>query len=98
MKQVARLGLFGLLLCWHAYAAEFFVAPAGNDQDPGTLEKPFATVQRAQAAAVPGDTVYLRGGTYVMKESQIARRQRDRAYMTFLNKSGKPGRRISYWA
>ena len=40
-----------------ARAAEFFVSPTGSDGDPGTIEKPFATVQRAQDAAAPGDTV-----------------------------------------
>ena len=47
-------------------AADFFVAPAGNDANPGTEAKPFATVQRAQQDVAPGDTVFLRGGTYRM--------------------------------
>ena len=101
MKPAVKIGLSAVLLWVVAGslgAAEFFVAPTGNDKDPGTLEKPFATVQRAQEAVAPGDTVYLRGGTYVMKEEQIARRQRAWAYMTFLNKSGAPGKRINYWA
>lgn len=97
-----RIGLLALSLLatagTYVYAAEFFVAPAGNDDNPGTLERPFATVQRAQGAAGPGDTVYMRGGTYAMKESQIARRQRIWAYVTYLDKSGTPGKRINYWA
>ena len=101
MKPAVKIGLSAVLLWVVAGslgAAEFFVAPTGNDKNPGTLEKPFATVQRAQEAVAPGDTVYLRGGTYVMKDEQIARRQRAWAYMTFLNKSGAPGKRINYWA
>src|SRR4051794_20353357 len=80
-----------------AAAGEFFVAPTGDDKAPGTLEKPFATIQRAQAAAAPGDTVYVRGGTYAMTEAQIARKQRIWAYVTFLDKSGQPGKPIKYW-
>jgi hypothetical protein len=80
------------------YAATFFVAPAGSDDNPGTQEKPFATVQRAQAAAAAGDTVYIRGGTYMMQESQIARKQGIWAYVTFLDKSGAQGKPIKYWA
>jgi hypothetical protein len=80
------------------HAADFYVAPTGDDANPGTLDKPFATVQRAQAAVSPGDTVYIRGGTYVLMESQIARRQRIWAYVNFLDKSGTPGKRINYWA
>src|SRR5438128_532828 len=100
MRHAIWLQLLGLLfgVCLHARAKEFFVSPAGSDGNPGTLEMPFATVQRAQEAAAPGDTVFLRGGTYVMKESQIARRERIWAYVTFLDKSGTPGRRINYWA
>lgn len=47
----------------------FFVAPDGSDAHPGTREKPFATVERALAAARahPGvDTIVLRGGTYFL--------------------------------
>jgi hypothetical protein len=37
---------------WGAlYAQPYFVSPAGDDANPGTLEKPFATLQRAQQAA-----------------------------------------------
>ena len=81
-----------------ARAAEFFVSPTGSDGDPGTIERPFATVRRAQDAAAPGDTVRIRGGTYVMSEGQIARRKGIFAYVTLLDKSGAPDRRINYWA
>ena len=48
-------------------AQPYFVSPAGDDANPGTLEKPFATLQRAQQAARQkrGD-VFLRGGTYYL--------------------------------
>ena len=79
-------------------AALFYVATNGDNAAPGTLEKPFATIQRAQQAAAPGDTVFIRGGAYVMQESQIARKQRIWAYVTLLDKSGTPDKRINYWA
>jgi tetratricopeptide (TPR) repeat protein len=57
-----------------APALTYFVAPNGRDDNRGTLEKPFATLERARDAiraqrindALPpgGATVYLRGGTY----------------------------------
>ena len=86
------------LLCTAASAAELFVAPTGNDKDSGTLEKPFATMQRAQDAVSPGDTVWIRGGTYAMKESQIANKKGVFAHVTHLTKSGTPGKRINYFA
>lgn len=38
------------LLAAGAQAGDFFVAPDGSDEHPGTLEQPFRTVARAQAA------------------------------------------------
>lgn len=78
--------------------ADFYVAPAGHDQAAGTRDAPFATLQRAQAAAAPGDTVLVRGGTYALREDQIAHRERIFAYVTLLDKSGEPGRPITYQA
>ena len=38
------------LVATAATAADFHVAPNGNDADPGTKEKPFATPVRAMSA------------------------------------------------
>ncbi|PTY07114.1 peptide-binding protein [Opitutaceae bacterium EW11] len=48
-------------------AQPYFVSPSGKDGNPGSLEKPFATLQRAQNALREkrGD-VFLRGGTYYL--------------------------------
>jgi hypothetical protein len=81
-----------------AWGVEFFVAPDGRDTNAGTIEKPFATIARGQEAAGPGDTVYVRGGRYVMREADISRRMRAWAYVTYLDKSGMPGKPISYVA
>jgi hypothetical protein len=50
-----------------AFAQPYYVAPAGNDANPGTLAQPFATLTRAQKAAreKPG-AVFLRGGTHYL--------------------------------
>ncbi|PTY03759.1 pectate lyase [Opitutaceae bacterium EW11] len=91
-------GLFFCSIPGAALAATYFVSPTGNDTNPGTENAPFATVQRAQQAAEPDDTVYLRGGTYTLSENQIARREGLYACVTFLDKSGAPHRPIRYWA
>jgi hypothetical protein len=59
-----------------AQPAQIFVAPTGNDANPGTLEKPLATLQRAQraarkAAGREAATVFLREGTYYLPETLI---------------------------
>lgn len=87
-----------LLTSTSLLAAEYFVATTGLDTDPGTFDKPFATLQRAQTAAKAGDTVQIRGGRYVVTEAQIARKERIWAYVHFFDKSGEPERRITYQA
>jgi len=53
-------------------AQPYFVSPAGDDANPGTREKPFATLQRAQQAArQERGTVYLRGGAYYLPETLV---------------------------
>lgn len=41
-----------------------FVAPNGDDANPGTQDAPWATLAKAAEAAPAGGTVVLRGGTY----------------------------------
>jgi hypothetical protein len=55
-------------------AAEWFVAPAGDDTNPGTSKKPFATLAHACAAArairpAADNTIWLRGGEYTLLQT-----------------------------
>ena len=62
-----------------ASAAEFYVAPSGDDAAPGTLEKPLATLHAARdrirklknEGGLPsgGVTVWVRGGTYELGQT-----------------------------
>jgi hypothetical protein len=53
-------------------AQPYFVSPAGNDANPGTLEEPFATLQRAQQAAREKHrNICLRGGTYYLPATLV---------------------------
>ncbi|MDF1753362.1 MAG: hypothetical protein P1U89_11340 [Verrucomicrobiales bacterium] len=46
-------------------ATDFFVAPTGDNNSPGTsIEAPFATIQHAVDLMQPGDTCYIRAGIY----------------------------------
>ncbi|MFT3753303.1 MAG: right-handed parallel beta-helix repeat-containing protein [Paludibacter sp.] len=98
-----KLRIFISFACFFLFltpnqARTFFVAVNGNDSNSGEKNSPFATIMQAQKQVEPGDTVYIRGGKYLMNESQIARKQRIWAMMHLLNKSGKEGSRINYWA
>ena len=47
-----------------AHAAEFHVAPNGNDANPGTQAAPLRTIQRAADLAQPGDVITVHEGVY----------------------------------
>jgi hypothetical protein len=42
----------------------WYVAPTGNDRNPGNITHPFQTLQKAINTSHDGDTIYLREGTY----------------------------------
>jgi hypothetical protein len=90
--------LLFLLLPMTVFSASYYVAVNGCDTAAGCINSPFATIQRAQAAVNAGDTVWVRGGVYVMQPEHIATFYRHWAYIIHLHKSGAEGRRIHYWA
>jgi hypothetical protein len=62
-------GLIGLGILVGNYhpgraATTYYVAPAGSDASPGSQEQPWRTIQYAVDHLSPGDTVYIRQGTY----------------------------------
>lgn len=78
---------------------QIFVAPDGSDTNPGTMQLPLASLQKAQELASPGDTVYVRGGLYQIAESEISEVVSGLfASVTYLNKSGSDSARMNYWA
>jgi hypothetical protein len=44
---------------------EYFVSGAGNDNNPGTRERPFRSVDKGVSVLVAGDVLNLRGGVHV---------------------------------
>jgi hypothetical protein len=73
MRISIRLGLVTLFGCLNIPAADLHVSPAGSDANPGTREKPFATLSSARDAIrkikqagplTQGITVHFQGGTY----------------------------------
>jgi hypothetical protein len=51
----------GTLFSW---AASYYVSPDGDNNNPGTLSQPWATIQKAADTVTAGSTVYVRGGVY----------------------------------
>jgi len=56
--------IFFLVLSLSVYPATYYVATIGNDGAAGTIGAPWATWQKAFDVAMPGDTVYFRGGVW----------------------------------
>lgn len=100
MKKSAVLLIASFFLHgFSAFGTTYFVSTNGNDTaNAGSLTAPFATISRAQQQVLAGDTVYIRGGKYVMTENQIARKEGIWASVHYLNKSGTTSKRINYWA
>ena len=92
--------LFSMLFAGQALAKNYFIAPSGNDTTgTGTITLPYRTIMKAHQLVVAGDTVFLRGGTYKMAESQIYLKSSIYAYMNYLDKSGtSASKRICFWA
>ncbi len=64
-----RLGVLAAALVLSAtlvQAHTYFVDTTGSDTNPGTIDSAFATIPKAAGLVVPGDTIYLRGGNYVI--------------------------------
>ena len=66
--------LFFLLTVLHLSAQSFYVSTSGNDNNPGSIEKPFATIEKARDAvksvnhASQTATVFVRGGVYSLNQ------------------------------
>lgn len=46
-------------------SSTYYVATTGSNSNPGTLAQPFATVQKGLTTLQAGDTLIVRGGTYI---------------------------------
>lgn len=79
MKHFVAVLMLMLLLHGPGFAADFYVAPGGSDENPGTKEKPLASLEAARDAIrglkekskLPegGVTVWLRAGDYFRKKT-----------------------------
>jgi MYXO-CTERM domain-containing protein len=94
---VLRVGLClaaaGMLVPMRSFARDYYVATTGNDSNPGTIDQPFATVQRGASVAVAGDTVYIRGGVYAI----VGMGASASACIQFSRSGTSDTNRIRYW-
>jgi Ca2+-binding RTX toxin-like protein len=48
--------------------AVYYVSTTGSNSNKGTIDSPFSSLQHAHNLAKPGDTIFVRGGTYELTE------------------------------
>ena len=46
------------------FSQPYYVATNGSDTNSGTLSSPFRTIEKAVSVVQPGQTIYIRGGTF----------------------------------
>ena len=67
--------LFDMLLPKGRYSVApyntYYVSTTGSDSNRGNVNLPFATVEKAVSVAKPGDTIYVRGGTYELASPTV---------------------------
>jgi len=82
-------------------ARTYYVAPNGNDSNPGTIDRPWETWGKAFNASEvnPGDTVYFRGGVYyrdLAKDNSSWYSPYNKGY--YIRNRGTAGNYVNYWA
>ena len=75
VRHAAALALIFALIAATSLAADLVISPEGKDSNPGTLQQPLATLEKARDRIRRRDkgtgpmTVQLRAGTYMLRES-----------------------------
>ncbi|MBC7588136.1 MAG: right-handed parallel beta-helix repeat-containing protein, partial [Chitinophagaceae bacterium] len=74
MKKII-IAIVSILLASSSFAQEFYVSPSGSDKNQGSLQKPFASLEKAKEAVKAINkgnrtiTVYLREGIYYLPQA-----------------------------
>ena len=65
VRRLIAVGVLWLAaLAGPATATDYYVATNGNNTWPGTIAQPWQTIKKGADTVSPGDTLYVRGGTY----------------------------------
>lgn len=78
-----------LVIACTGRAADYYIAPDGSDATgDGTIGSPYETIMKAQDVASSDDTVYLRGGTYYLDNSDLSHFINPRDIVNYITKNG----------
>ncbi len=88
VKTFSFFFILSFVLSLPAICREYHVRPSGNDLGNGTINDPFATIQKAADVAIAGDTVCVGDGVY--KEMiTLSHDGTDDAWIVFKNIHGE---------
>lgn len=97
VKFSLRCCLLLVLMSNSSFAKELYVSAKGNDNNPGTKEKPLASLQQAQLLTRKINdavTVYVRGGTYYLSAPLLFTKKDDRTLKTAVVYKAYPGEQV----
>ena len=92
-RSVGALVAFLFGACLPAVSASYYLSPTGVDSNTGASNSPFATIMHAQSVARSGDTIWLRGGSYLLSNANFTATNDPWAIVNNMTNSG-----ISYLA
>ena len=95
-RFIFALGL--ALVAAQSFGAIYYVATDGSDANAGSLAKPFATLNKANAVVHAGDTVWVRGGIYDLHDTVFYARYKMTAGILLTSSGESDDKRIHYLA
>ena len=91
MRKV--LLFLALMMLATMQAKVVYVATDGSDSAAGTIDQPMATLPAAYKKISSGDTICFRGGTYLITDDQVMKKDNTYAYVFALEKAGTVSKR-----
>ena len=98
MDRIFTFALGYALSAAHAFGAVYYVATDGKDSNAGSKDKPFATLNKANKVVSAGDTVWIRGGIYDLKDTVFYERYKMTAGILLTASGESDDNRIHYLA
>ena len=97
MKRVLCAAVIALAAA-ETFGATYYVAPAGKNTNKGTKDSPFATLNKANSVVNAGDTVWIRGGTYLHTDTNYVKNDNMFAGIHLTKSGSSDNKRIHYLA
>lgn len=86
--------LLVLLGSMDVLAATYYVSLSGSDSNPGTQSQPFKTFAKAVTPLKPGDTLYIRAGTWT-QQLDLMKNNKSGTSSAYIKIAGYPGEKVT---